>query len=131
MNDEVIALDKGGTKRFWGKILNFVNQAISTDKEKISDKIFSKSSNIISANVNGVVGSEIPRNIPEEYRPDENVFLFVLVRSTETMRYFMGYLKFYSDGLVEGGVFADYGTNVSVGLFENKYLVYGSTTWFI
>lgn len=129
--EEVAVLDKEGTGRLWKKILNIVKREISADKEKISNGIFSKSSNVINVNVNGLIGSEIPRNIPEEYRPEENVYLFVLVRSTETMRYFMGYLKFYSTGLIEGGVFADYGADISVGLFENKYLVYGSTGWIV
>ena len=97
---------------------------------KLVNGIYEKIGKVVIANINGEYGNWLSSTIPSDYRPSsEHVFAFVLVRSLETMRYFMGYLKFYNSGLVEGGVFADYGTNTSVTIFESKYLVYGTTSW--
>lgn len=96
---------------------------------KLINGIYEKIGKVVITNINGERGDQLSNTVPAGYRPTDPVFAFVLVRSLETMRYFMGYLKFYNSGLVEGGVFAEYGINTSVTIFADKYLVYGTTSW--
>ena len=104
-------------------------EAIDELNSKLINGIYEKIGKVVVANINGEYGNWLSGTIPEGYRPDDTVYAFVLVRSLDTLRYFMGYLKFYNSGLVEGGVFAEYGINTSVTIFADKYLVYGTTSW--
>ena len=104
-------------------------EAIDELNSKLINGIYEKIGKVVVANINGEYGNWLSGTIPEGYRPDDTVYTFVLVRSLDTLRYFMGYLKFYNSGLVEGGVFAEYGINTSVTIFADKYLVYGTTSW--
>lgn len=96
---------------------------------KLVNGIYEKIGKVVIANINGEYGNWLSSTIPLGYRPSDTVFAFVLVRSLETLRYFMGYLKFYNSGVIEGGVFASYSADASVTIFESKYLVYGTTSW--
>lgn len=96
---------------------------------KLINGIYEKIGKIVITNINGERGDRLSNTVPAGYRPTDPVFAFVLVRSLETMRYFMGYLKFYNSGTVEGGVFANYSADISVTIFESKYLVYGTASW--
>ena len=92
--------------------------------------IFSKVGRVVTVCFNGTPGNIIPTSIPEEYCPLQPVYIFVLVRSASTNRYFMGYVRF-AESDIRGGAFENYSTTDATDLLSANHLIFGTASWIV
>lgn len=97
-----------------------------------SNGIFTKSGRHVTVNMNGINGNAIS-TIPSEYRPNQNVYVPILVLSNSTNRYYLGYITFRSDGSIDGGAMPNYGDTLNEfdTIITTNLKVYGEASWFI